>query len=108
MINQIRIYEIFDETKESFLDRFDRHAARIMESHGFNIVAMWETTKDEKPAFAYLLNWRSEEEMKSAWEAFMADEEWKEIKRQTAPESGNIVGEISDYTLKPASFSKAI
>lgn len=108
MINQIRIYGIFDENKEAFLDRFDKHAAWIMRTYGFNILAMWETEKDGKPAFAYLLSWGSEEAMNSAWEAFMADDEWKEIKVHTAEESGNMVDSITDYKLSPVSFSQAI
>lgn len=108
MINQLRIYEIYDETKQAFLDRFRDHAARIMKGHGFRILAMWETVKDGKPAFAYLLSWHDEAELRACWDAFMADPEWAEIKRQTAPSSGSIVGDISDLVLNPVAFSTAL
>ena len=42
MIHQLRIYEIFDQNKKAFHDRFRDHAWRIMRSHGFNILGMWE------------------------------------------------------------------
>lgn len=108
MLNQIRIYEIFDETKQSFLNRFRDHAARIMQRHGFKILAMWETVKDERPAFAYLLSWENEAEMKKCWNTFIADDEWKQIKLETQPKSGRIVGDISDHILHPVDFSSAL
>ncbi len=69
---------------------------------------MWETRRDDKPAFAYLLAWESDMQMTTCWEAFMADKEWRDIKRKTAPKSGRIVGEISDCVLRPVDFSHAL
>jgi hypothetical protein len=44
MIQQLRIYEIFEKNKAAFHARFRDHAARIMQTrYGFRIVAMWET-----------------------------------------------------------------
>ncbi|HSX63636.1 MAG TPA: NIPSNAP family containing protein, partial [Pseudoxanthomonas sp.] len=37
-IHQLRIYEIFDDTKAAFHDRFRDHAARIMARHDFRIL----------------------------------------------------------------------
>ena len=43
MIQQLRIYEIFENNKAAFHARFRDHAARIMRTrYGFHIVAMWE------------------------------------------------------------------
>ncbi|MEL6744331.1 MAG: NIPSNAP family protein [Pseudomonadota bacterium] len=106
MINQLRIYEIFEPTRQEFLDRFKNHAARIMTDHGFEIVAMWETRHNEKPAFAYLMAWSDEAHMKRAWAAFMADPEWAAIKAARDPDGGPIVGEIVDLPLAPCAFSR--
>lgn len=46
MIHQLRIYEIFEDTKNAFHARFRDHAARIMRRYGFRILAIWEV-KDE-------------------------------------------------------------
>ena len=40
MIHQLRIYEIFEHNKAAFHDRFRDHAARIMQTSGFEIIAM--------------------------------------------------------------------
>jgi heme-degrading monooxygenase HmoA len=105
MIHQLRIYEIFEHNKAAFHDRFRDHAARIMQTYGFEIVAMWETQTDKRTEFVYLLVWPDEQSLRSAWAKFMADEEWKEIKRVTNKQHGDLVGAIEDRILVPTSYS---
>src|SRR2546422_8524157 len=45
MIHQLRIYEVFEHNKAAFHDPFRDHAARIMKSYGFDIIAMWESKR---------------------------------------------------------------
>ena|SRR6516165_3021998 len=107
MIHQLRIYEIFERNKAAFHARFRDHAARIMRRYGFNIVAMWEARSDVRTEFVYILAWPDEPAMRSAWASFMADAEWREIKRVTAAEHGDLVGEIEDRTLRLTDYSPA-
>lgn len=108
MIHQLRIYEIFENNKDAFHDRFREHAMRIMKSHGFRILATWETSNRDRTEFAYLLEWPNEETMHRGWDRFKTDEEWKEIKRVTNAQHGDLVGTIEDRTLKPTSYSPSI
>lgn len=101
MLHQLRVYEIFEHNKDAFLARFRDHAARIMAKYGFLILWMWETSTSERLEFVYLLAWPDEETMCSSWEAFKADEEWKEIKRVTNAEHGDLVGAIEERVLRP-------
>ena len=105
VIHQLRIYEIFDDNSQAFHDRVRDHAARIMAKYDFNIVAMWESRHDGKVEFVYLLEWPDEATMKARWAAFMADEEWAEIKRQTGKVHGTLVGDIQDRTLLLTDYS---
>lgn len=105
MIHQLRIYEIFEDTKLAFHDRFRNHAARLMRQHGFNIVAMWETQNAGRLEFVYLLEWPDEKTKIDAWARFMADAEWTEIKRVTSAAHGRFVGEIEDRTLHLVDYS---
>jgi heme-degrading monooxygenase HmoA len=105
MIHQLRIYEIFEHNKVAFHDRFRDHATRIMRMHGFNIIAMWETKSAQRSEFVYLLAWPNEATMRSAWTRFMADEEWKEIKRVTSARHGDLVGAIEDRVLVLTDYS---
>ena len=81
MIQQLRIYEIFENNKAAFHARFRDHAARIMHRYGFQILAMWETRFGERTEFVYLLQWPDEKTKTAAWSDFMQDKEWAEIKR---------------------------
>jgi hypothetical protein len=106
MIQQLRIYEIFEKNKAQFHARFREHAARIMqERYGFKIVAMWETKFGDRTEFVYLLEWPDETSKTTQWAAFMADAEWTEIKRVTHAEHGLMVGQIEDRLLMPVDYS---
>jgi heme-degrading monooxygenase HmoA len=105
MIHQLRIYEIFPSNKAAFHDRFRDHAARIMRRYGFTILAMWETKTEKRLEFVYLLAWPDDETRRAKWDAFMADREWKAIKRETADRYGSLVGEIEDRVLTRTDYS---
>ncbi|WP_417462769.1 NIPSNAP family protein [Kordiimonas sp.] len=104
-VHQLRIYQIFENNKQAFHDRFRDHADRIMKEYGFNIVAMWEAKTAEKTEFVYLLKWPSEAAMKEAWAGFMANQEWKDIKKRTGAVHGKFVGGIEDRTLRMTDYS---
>ncbi|WP_081611431.1 NIPSNAP family protein [Kordiimonas gwangyangensis] len=105
-IHQLRIYEIFDTNKDAFHDRFRDHAARIMKDrYGFNILEIWESKTAQKTRFVYLLRWDNEAALQDGWAGFMADEEWKQIKRETGAVHGSFVGGIDDLTLRMTDYS---
>jgi hypothetical protein len=108
MIHQLRIYEIFEHNKAAFHDRFRDHAWRIMQTYGFNILAFWEAQTESRTEFVYLLQWPDEATMRAAWAAFLADAEWKEIKRDTGARHGDLVGEIDERVLRPTAYSPAL
>jgi hypothetical protein len=104
VIHQLRIYEIFDDTKQAFHQRFRDHAMRIMARHDFRIVSMWESRSGDRTEFVYLLEWPDEATMKDRWAKFMADQEWSDIKQRTRAQ-GRMVGEIQDRTLRLTDYS---
>jgi heme-degrading monooxygenase HmoA len=108
LIHQLRRYEIFERNKAAFHDRFRDHAMRIMRKYGFEFVAMWETKTDRQTQFIYLLSWPDVATKEAAWTRFRADDEWKEIKRVTAAEHGDLVGEIDDRVLVPVSYESKV
>jgi heme-degrading monooxygenase HmoA len=105
MLHQLRIYEIFEHNKAAFHARFRDHAARIMRRHGFELVAMWEARTDRRTEFLYVLAWPDEATKRAAWARFMADDEWKEIKRVTGAQHGELVGAQEDRLLVPTDYS---
>ena len=105
MIHQLRIYEIFEHNKTAFHNRFRDHAARIMRTYSFDILAMWETKTDQRTEFVYLLAWPDERTMRDTWARFMADKEWKEIKRVTGAQHGDLVGAVEERVLTLTDYS---
>jgi hypothetical protein len=105
VIHQLRIYEIFDSNKKAFHDRFRDHAMRIMAKYDFKIVATWESKKDNRTEFVYLLEWPDEETMNDRWKKFLQDQEWIAIKKETGDINGPLVGEIQARTLYLTDYS---
>jgi len=105
LIHQLRIYEIFERNKQAFHDRFRDHAMRIMAKYDFKIVAIWETRTGDRTEFVYLLEWPDKETMTDRWTKFMADQEWANIKKETAKVHGRLVGDIQDRVLHLKDYS---
>jgi hypothetical protein len=105
VLHQLRVYEIFENNKQAFHERFRDHAMRIMAKYDFNIVAMWETQQNGRTEFVYLLQWPDQATLKDRWARFMADKEWADIKKRTAAEHGRLVGEIEDRVMTVTDYS---
>jgi NIPSNAP len=105
VIHQLRIYEIFDSNKKAFHRRFRDHAMRIMVKYDFKIVATWESKKENRTEFVYLLEWPERKTMADRWQKFLGDKEWINIKKETGEMYGPLVGEIQDRTLNLTDYS---
>jgi len=105
VVHQLRVYEIFDSNKKAFHDRFRDQAMRIMAKYDFKIVATWESKRDNRTEFVYLLEWPDRETMADRWEKFLRDQEWIKIKKETGEMYGPLVGEIQDRTLYLTDYS---
>ena len=105
VIHQLRVYEIFDKNKQAFHERFREHAMRIMAKYDFKILAIWETQHNGRTEFAYLLQWPDRATLTDRWARFMADPEWAAIKKRTAAQHGQMVGEIQDRVLDVQDYS---
>jgi hypothetical protein len=105
VVHQLRIYEIFDQNKQAFHARFRDHAMRIMAKYDFKILATWETQHNGRTEFVYLLQWPDRATLTDRWARFMADAEWAAIKKRTAAEHGQMVGEIQDRVLEVQDYS---
>jgi hypothetical protein len=78
-----------------------------MRRYGFDIVAMWESSVPEGLRFVYILNWPDVQTKETAWRRFLADVEWKDIKRVTSAEHGDLVGNVQDHVFVPTKYSPA-
>ena len=106
-LQQLRIYEINRGNRDAFHKRFQDHALRIMRRHGFKIIDMWESDSGEKIEFVYLLSWPDRSTMDSRWRELLADQEWIDIKKQSAAQSGELVRAVNSQPLIRVSYSPA-
>jgi len=106
-IYQLRIYEVSPDKKEVFHNRFRDHALRIMKRYGFELIALWESSSVVNFEFVYLLRWPDAATMDRQWKAFLADEEWIGIKKQTVQESGEPVIRVTSRLLDAVGYSPA-
>ncbi|MBF4493070.1 NIPSNAP family protein [Flavobacterium sp. MR2016-29] len=104
-VYQLRIYEIFENNKKEFHQRFRDHAMQIMKKYNFNIKSIYESKSDKKTEFVYFLEWPNEATMKKAWADFKADKEWIEIKKQYTAKYGDVVGNVEDRVLTKVDYS---
>src|SRR5512133_3329057 len=93
------------DQQNAFHDRLRDHAMRIMAKYDFKIVATWESKKDNRTEFIYLLEWPDKETMTDRWGRFFRDQEWIQIKKETGEINGPLVGEIQDRTLYLMDYS---
>ena len=104
-IYQLRIYEVSPDKRDIFHNRFRDHALRIMKRYGFEIVALWESTSVVNFEFVYLVRWPDAGTMDRQWKAFLADEEWIGIKKDTVRETGEPVIRVTSRLLDNVDYS---
>jgi hypothetical protein len=102
MVYELRTYRIPEGRMPDILDRFRTITFNLFGRHGIEVVGFW--TRSDANELVYLCRFRSEEAMRQAWDAFMADPEWVEAKAKTEA-NGPIVGEVISHTLVPTPFS---
>ena len=66
---------------------------------------MWQCDGEDGPEFVYLLEWPDEAARQAAWDLFFADEDWKETKRRTAAEHGELVGSTNSRLLRATEYN---
>lgn len=104
-VYQLRIYEVSPEKRDIFHNRFKNHALRIMKRYDFEIIALWESVSVVNFEFIYLLKWPDIATMELQWKLFLADEEWKEIKKKTIDETGEPVIRVTSRLLNDVDYS---
>ena len=102
MIYELRIYDVIPNRRPALYQRFTDGALRLLQKHGFKIVAMWEPS-DGQEKLVYLLEWADETARAAGWRSFRMDPEWQELKTRTEAE-GAMVTKMDYVLLHEAPF----
>lgn len=106
-VYQLRIYEVSPDKRDVFHNRFKNHALRIMKRYGFEVIALWESSSVVNFEFIYMLKWPDAATMERQWRLFLEDNEWIEIKKKTASETGEPVLRATGRILNEVEYSPA-
>lgn len=105
MIYEERIYEIPNQVRKAFHERFENFALPIMKKYGFEVVGCWDEVIGDMQNFVYILAWTDMNAREEAWAKFNADPDWAEAKRSSAEKHGQLVSKTRNKILKPTSYS---
>ena len=87
--------------------RFRDHTTKLFEKHGFTNVGYWTPMDNPEEKLIYIVSFPSLEAQKKAWAAFLADDEWKQVKAKTEA-NGKIVKKIESVNLVTTDYSPPI
>ena len=105
---ELRIYESPTNRQLGYLhDRFGKAGEiDIFHKSGIHPVLYADTVfGPNQPNMAYLIPFESEAHREKAWAAFNADPDWVKIRAESVQHGGEIVRNITNMFLTPASFS---
>jgi len=105
-IYELRTYTTHPGRLDALLARFRNHTRPIFEKHGMENVGYW-VPQDEPLSgntLIYVLAHPSREAGEAAWDAFLSDPEWLEV-REASTADGPILQNVERIWLDPTDFS---
>lgn len=105
MIYEMRTYEIPNNVRGVFQERFENKAMPLMNKHGFKVIGCWDEAIGDMQNFIYILEWPDMGARMTAWKAFNSDADWVQIKKEYAEKYGELVRKTSNRILSPTAYS---
>ncbi|HEY9280430.1 MAG TPA: NIPSNAP family protein [Eoetvoesiella sp.] len=102
MIYELKKYTAHSGKYSALTSRFVEKTLPIFKRLDIEVTNCW-VSPEEANVFFYLTRFPTEEARIAAWEAFAADEEWRQIKLQSEVE-GPLLAEQSKTLLTSAEF----
>jgi len=104
-IFELRTYHAMPGRLPDLLRRFETITLPIWTRFGIRQAGFWTfSVGGSNHDLVYLLAWESMAEREQKWNAFMADPEWLEKRKQTEA-NGPIVSSYTNAFLQPTAFS---
>ncbi len=106
-VYELRIYESATERQLGFLhDRFAGGEIEVFHKSGIHPVLYADTyAGPNMPNMVYLIPFESEAHREKAWAAFRDNPDWQKLRDESVRRGGEIVRNITNLLLTPASFS---
>jgi hypothetical protein len=105
MIYELRTYEIPNNVRNAFHERFEQHALPLMKQHGITVIGCWDEVIGEMQNFCYIIQWKNLADREATWPKFNNDADWSRIKKESAAKHGEMVRKTHNRILSPTSYS---
>ena len=109
MLYELRHYDIRSSRGlEQVTQRFADHILRIWKRIGIEPAGFWSIIVGSPiPRLTYLLVWKDLAQRQELWDAFDADPEWQQVRRETnADWGGSPIHTFTNSILKPTEYSR--
>ena len=104
MIYEYRAYYVVPGRMPDIQRRFSDVTMRLFDRHKIKVVGFWETVIGESNELVYICAFDDLAHRQRAWDAFMADPEWQEAKKQSEM-NGPLVERVVNKIWRPTRFS---
>ena len=102
---ELRVYTTHPGKMPDLLARFNNHTTKLFERHGMVNVGYWLPTEQKNgDKLYYILKYKSRAAADAAWQAFVADPEWKKVQSESEA-NGPIVAGVESTFLTATEFS---
>lgn len=109
MLYELRHYDTHSSRGlDLVIGRFGNHILPIWARIGIEPVGFWSVmVGSPSPRLTYILAWEDLTQRQELWDAFEADPEWQQVRRETnAAWGGSPIHTITSTVLQPTAFSR--
>lgn len=100
---ELRTYTTAEGKLPNLHDRFRDHTIKLFEKHGMKNLYYF-TPVDKPNTLTYLLEHKSKKAAKASWNAFLADQDWKDAYKESIKD-GKLIIKIDSTYLKTTDYS---
>lgn len=104
---EMRIYYAPEGKLDALHARFRDHTTKLFEKHGMTNVGYFVPVENKENKLVYFLAYPDLDARKKAWDAFLADPEWKKAKADSEKD-GKLVEKIENVFLTPTDYSPTV
>jgi NIPSNAP len=104
---EIRTYYAAPGKLEELHTRFRNHTMKLFKKHGMEVVGFWGPTDKEKGSentVVYVIAFPSREARDKAWQAFLADPDWRKAFSESE-KNGKLTEKIESVILNATDYS---
>jgi hypothetical protein len=105
MIYELRRYELQQNNKAAFYERFEVQLMPLFEKYGFKLEGAWDTAIGDVPEYTYVLAWTDLNTRQAAWAKLNEDVDWTRIKKESQEKHGALVLKTHSQILQPTNYS---